>query len=183
MIKSALVMLDRDGTIIEEKHYLSDSHQVELLPGALEGLKMLKDAGLTLAVVSNQSGVGRGYFRKRDVDQVNQRIAQLLANHGVSLDGFFYCPHTPQDGCDCRKPKPGLAWQAGRALGHNPSRGFLVGDKQCDIAMGHSVSATTLLVRTGYGAELENQLDPPPSYVADNLQMAARIILHLLNDK
>ena len=101
------VLLDRDGTIIIEREYLSDPQQVELVPGASEALRRLRQIGLGLAVITNQSGVGRGYCDAGRVALVHGRMCALLAAEGAYLDGIYVCPHTPEDGCSCRKPNPG----------------------------------------------------------------------------
>lgn len=147
------VFLDRDGTIIVERHYLHDPAGVELLPGAAEGLRRMRALGLPLIVVSNQSGIGRGYFGRKDVERVHGRLIELLEPEGVTLDAFHICPHAPDAGCRCRKPGTGLVLRAGSELGIDPRASFVVGDKPCDIDLGRAAGATTFLVTTGYGKE------------------------------
>src|SRR5205814_2994218 len=124
---------------------------VELLPGVVAGLRALRDLDLGLVVLTNQSGIGRGYFSGDQLDAVHARLCELLAQGGVTLDGIFICPHRPEDACACRKPAPGLADQAAAALGFDPRTTFVVGDKHCDIDLGRRLAATTFLVRTAYG--------------------------------
>jgi D-glycero-D-manno-heptose 1,7-bisphosphate phosphatase len=174
------VLLDRDGTVIADKHYLSDPAGVELLPGAAEGLRRLADLGLGLVLVSNQSGVGRGYFSEDAMRAVNARLGALLADHSIFLDGIYSCPHTPEADCDCRKPRPGLALQAAVELGFDPKAGFMVGDKACDIELGRQVGAVTILVRTGKGAREEGNPGLDPDHVADDLRGVAEIIANYL---
>ena len=174
------VILDRDGTINVEEHYLSDPEKVKLLPQAAAGLRRMSGAGLGLVVMTNQSGVGRGFFDLTRVEAVNARLCQLLEEEGVRLDGIYVCPHLPEDGCACRKPNTGLVEQASRDLGFTPSDCFVIGDKDCDIDLGHRMGATTLLVRTGYGNELEADPGLSPDYVVDDLAEAARVISGLL---
>src|SRR5208337_2615106 len=162
------VVLDRDGTIIVERRYLTAPEQVELLPGAAEGLRAMRALGLGLVVVTNQSAVGRGYFDRNRLDEIHARLRELLATEGVTLDGVYVCPHRPEDGCLCRKPLPALLEQAARELGFDCRDCFVVGDKPCDIEMGQAAGATTLLVRTGYGAEHEANQAVKPDYVADD---------------
>ncbi|WP_027189213.1 D-glycero-alpha-D-manno-heptose-1,7-bisphosphate 7-phosphatase [Paucidesulfovibrio longus] len=150
---SALILLDRDGTLIKEKNYLSDPDEVELLPGAAQGLLRLKSLGCKLAVVSNQSGVGRGFFTPEDVARCNARLAELLAAEGVELDAVYFCPHGPDEACECRKPSPGMGWQACKDLGLPPEKTFVIGDKPCDVDLGTRLGARSVLVSTGYGAE------------------------------
>ncbi|NDV17976.1 D-glycero-beta-D-manno-heptose 1,7-bisphosphate 7-phosphatase [Pseudodesulfovibrio sp. JC047] len=176
---SRCILLDRDGTIIFDKHYLHDPDGVELLPGAAKALRRLQDMGFSLAVLSNQSGVGRGYYTEASVIACNERLAELLARHGVLLDGVFFCPHAPEDACDCRKPKLGLMDQAIHALGFDPAKSFMIGDKYADMGVGRAAGTTTLLVRTGKGAEHEERCQGLADYVVDDLQAAADMIQSL----
>jgi len=172
-----LVLLDRDGTINEERNYLSSPDELELLPGAAEGIRRMRDLGLAVVVVTNQSGVGRGYFTAETVAAVHQRLGELLAAGGAKVDAFYVCPHTPDDDCDCRKPAPGLARQAAAEFQADLSRSFVVGDKVCDIELGQRAGATTILVRTGYGAE--HEAFAGADYVVDGLPEAAQVIERL----
>ena len=176
-----IAFLDRDGTIMEDGHYLRDPGEVRLIPNAARGLKRLKALGFVLLVVSNQSGVGRGYFGEDDVRAVNDRLQELLAAEGVELDGFYWCPHAPEDGCACRKPLPGLVHaveaelaEAGRDF--DPANCVVVGDKTCDVDLGRNVGALAVLVRTGKGAAHEQHDDCRPDLVADDLADAAEKI-------
>ncbi len=166
------VLLDRDGTVIVDREYLADPARVELMPGAADGLKRLRELGLGLAIVSNQSGVGRGYFGIADVERVNRRLAELLAARGVRLNGIYTCPHAPADGCRCRKPKPGLVDQAARELGFDPESCFVIGDQPADIALGRAIGAVTLCIGG-------NHTGPADHTVAD-LRQAASVIDALL---
>jgi D-glycero-D-manno-heptose 1,7-bisphosphate phosphatase len=148
-------LLDRDGTIIAERHYLADPAGVALLPGAARGLRQLRRLGFGLVVVTNQSGLARGYFDHDRLAHIHARMQGLLAAEGVTLDGIYVCPHLPEAGCRCRKPSPGLAQQAAAAHGFAPAQAIVVGDKQCDVELGHAIGATSFLVRTGYGVQEE----------------------------
>lgn len=169
-------MLDRDGTVIAERHYLSDPAQVALLPGAAEGLRALGGMGLGLAIVTNQSGIGRGYFDLARLKAVHARMNELLAAEGVVLDGIYYCPHTPQDACDCRKPAVGLALRAAADHGFDPAAAFVIGDKRCDIDLGRNLGAKSILVRTGYGAREAQQADLQADHICHDLAEAAQVI-------
>jgi len=147
------IFLDRDGTIIVDKHYLSDPALVELEQGAAEGLKLLCDLGLKLVVVTNQSGIGRGKFGVEAAHAVNARVAELLAAHGVSFAGWYLCPHAPDSDCTCRKPLPGMAQQAHAELGVPLEGCYVIGDKRIDVELGHALGGTGLLVTTGHGQE------------------------------
>ncbi len=175
------VLLDRDGTVIVERNYLSDPDQVELIPGAAEGLRSLSRLGLGLLIVTNQSGVGRGYFDEARLAAIHDRMCGMLADQGVALDGIYVCPHRPENGCACRKPRTGLVTQAAALHGFEPGEAFVVGDKASDIALGRRIGACTLLVCTGYGAQYEVTAESPrPDYVVDDLFEAARIIGRLV---
>jgi D-glycero-D-manno-heptose 1,7-bisphosphate phosphatase len=174
------VLLDRDGTLNVERHYLSDPDQVELLPNAARGLAEMARLGLGLVVVTNQSAVGRGLFDQARLGQIHQRLRDLLHAEGVQIEGVYACPHVPEDECRCRKPRTGLVEQAARDLGFLPANGFMIGDKRCDIDLGQAVGATTFLVRTGYGAAAEADLDVQPSFVVDDLWHASQVIGRLL---
>jgi D-glycero-D-manno-heptose 1,7-bisphosphate phosphatase len=177
------VVLDRDGTIIVHHPYLSDPAQVELLPGAAEGLRALRNLGLGLVVATNQSALGRGYFSVARLDEIHARMHALLAAEGITLDGVYYCPHTPDDTCACRKPSPGLVHAAASEHRFRPSETFVVGDNVCDIQLGQQVGATTLLVTTGYGREVAVQRAARPDYLVAGLPQVADMIGWLLNHR
>lgn len=175
-----LVLLDRDGTINVEKEYLSSPDQVELLPGAAEGIRLIRGLGLQTVIVTNQSAIGRGYFGLDELDRIHQHLRELLMSFGATLDAIYVCPHTPEEGCDCRKPAPGLALKASDQFKADLSQSFVVGDKACDIELGKRVGATTILVRTGYGARVAAEMETQPDYVVEGLLEAARIIQRLV---
>ncbi len=174
------VVLDRDGTIIVERHYLSDPGQVELLPGVAAGLARLGRMGLGLVVITNQSGIGRGYLDEPCLETIHARMCALLAADGVRLDGIYHCPHLPEAGCACRKPRTALVERASRELRFDPRAAFVVGDKPCDIELGQAIGATTMLVRTGYGAQVAAEGRTAPDHTVDDVLEAARVIERLL---
>lgn len=175
------VFLDRDGTINEEVGYLNDLSRLKLLPKVWEGLKVLKDRGFKLIVVTNQSGVARGYFPKELVHQANELIQKRLSKKGVILDDFFVCFHLPDSGCSCRKPKPGLIFDAAKKHDIDLSRSYMVGDKLIDIETGKNAGLKTILVLTGYGRGELKYVAPKkgvyPDFVAEDLREAAKIII------
>jgi D-glycero-D-manno-heptose 1,7-bisphosphate phosphatase len=138
------VFLDRDGTIVVDKHYLADPDGLELLPKALEALRELRDLGAKLVLVTNQSGVGRGYFPAEAVDRMHERLRDLLVDGGVELDGIYVCPHAPEDGCACRKPGSVLFEQAAAELDLELAGSFVVGDKESDAEAGRRIGATPI---------------------------------------
>jgi len=149
------ILIDRDGTLIEDRDYLADPDGVRLFPGVAEAIAAVNRAGIPIAVVSNQSGIGRGYFTEADLAAVERRVQEALAAAGARLDGVYHCPHAPEAGCGCRKPAPAMAIAAARDLGLDLTRSFVIGDKRADLELGRAVGATAILVRTGYGREAE----------------------------
>jgi D-glycero-D-manno-heptose 1,7-bisphosphate phosphatase len=183
---SAAVFLDRDGTLIEEVGYLDRVERVSLYPYAADAIRALNRAGLRVVMVTNQSGVARGFFSEAVVHEVHDHIATLLARGGAQIDAYYYCPHHP-DGrvteyavrCECRKPGRGLVDRAVGELGVDPLRSFAVGDRWVDIGLARRFGGRGVLVRTGYGAGEEQR---PPAEIAadvvvDNLAGAASWIL------
>ncbi len=148
-----LALLDRDGTIIVERGFPKEPDEVELIPGSAAAIRRLRSLGLRAVVVSNQSGIGRGFLTRDDVERVNARLLELLAAEGTTLDAVLYCPHAPEDGCACRKPQRTLPDRAASEFGADLARSFFVGDKRDDVDAGRNVGATTFLVRTGYGEQ------------------------------
>jgi len=168
------VFLDRDGTLIEEKHYLCDPDQVELTPHAGEGLQKLVSAGYQLVMITNQSGIGRGYYTVAQMHSVHDRVAQLLKPFSVKFAGIFFCPHTPDEGCACRKPLTGMVEDASRALSVDLARSIVVGDKACDIGLAHAKGMKGWLVKTGHAHAYDFEKEPRPDGIAEDLLDLAR---------
>ncbi len=143
-----IVVLDRDGTIVVDKRYLHDPDQLELLPNASNGMRLLCNRGYRLIVATNQSGVGRGFFTIDQMTAVNKRLQDMVEAAGASLEAIYSCPHHPAMECDCRKPKVGLMLRAARELYFDPASVFVVGDKESDIEFGIRSSARTILIAT-----------------------------------
>ena len=174
-------VLDRDGTIIEERHHLADPDGVALVPGAVEGLKQLRRMGLGVVVVTNQSVVGRGMVDEVGLARIHDRMRALLAERGGEIDAIYHCPHLPDAGCGCRKPEPGLVDRAARDLGFDPGEAFVIGDHAGDMEMGRRVGATTVFVLTGHGREELERVSGDADHVADDLAGAAAIIRDILS--
>ncbi|QER41784.1 HAD family hydrolase [Thermodesulfobacterium sp. TA1] len=181
MEKKTAVFLDRDGTINEEMGYINDLSRVRLLPGVAEGLKLLQDKGFKLIVITNQSGPARGYFPESLVFETNKLIQKRLAKKGVKLDDFLVCFHGPNEGCDCRKPNPGLVLKALEKHLIDLTKSYFIGDKIVDIETGKRLGLKTILVLTGYGKGELKYVAPKkgiyPDWIAKNLKEAAEIIL------
>lgn len=174
-----VVVLDRDGTINIDKHYLSDPQQLEFLPGSAAGLRLLREQGCRVVVISNQSGVGRGLMTSAMVDAVHQRLCEMVTEVGGQLAGIYYCPHHPDDGCACRKPGTALLQRAACDFGFDPARAIVAGDKSTDIEMGRRMGARTILIAEKQHSSADHQR---ATYVASNLLDAAVIIGQLSDD-
>lgn len=184
----AVVFLDRDGTINEDVGYLVDPNEFRLLPRVAEGTKLLKEAGLKVIVVSNQSGVARGLFSEEVVREIDKKMQDELLNQGAFLDAIYFCPHHPDIGeppyrqnCYCRKPKPGLFLRAAKIHRINLAHSYMVGDKLSDIEAGKRAGCRTVLL---FSNETQNSLGEAkklawktkPDYIASNLYIAAQLI-------
>ncbi len=182
------VFVDRDGTIIADKHFLSDPDQVEILPGVIEALRKLNSMGLKTVIVSNQSGVARGYFDVSTAETVNARLLEILQRAGINVDGLYFCPHFPHGKraeysyvCECRKPSPGMAETAARQIGIDLRKSYVIGDKLDDYNLALAMGATPIMVRTGHGLNQIKLLPPEliDDSVVDDLATAATRINRL----
>jgi D-glycero-D-manno-heptose 1,7-bisphosphate phosphatase len=174
------VFLDRDGTLIEEKEYLSDPEQVAPFAGAAEALLSLQHAGFKLFVVTNQSGVGRGFFTMKEVERVHQRMEQLFARGGVRFERIYVAPEAPGQPSRGRKPSPQFLLDAGDEFGVDLASSFVIGDKLSDLECGWNAGVKkSILVRTGYGGKLEQEHPEPlaAGVIVDDLPGAAKWIL------
>jgi D-glycero-D-manno-heptose 1,7-bisphosphate phosphatase len=172
------VLLDRDGTINQEVDHLDRVDQVALIPGAAAAMRRLSSAGLGLVVLTNQATVGRGLLPADRLEEIHARLTRLLSDEGVRLDGIYVCPHAPEDGCDCRKPRAGLALRAARDHGFRLDDSFVVGDHAADMGLGRAIGAVTILVRTGHGEdELKTGAGAQAHHVVADLREAARVVL------
>ncbi len=185
-LKSArsAIFLDKDGTLLENVPYNADPAQMRLAAGCTEGLRRLADAGFALVVVSNQSGVARGFFPEDALAGVQARLAEMLAEAGAPLAGFYYCPHHPEAllkqyriECFCRKPSPGLLLQASRELNIALDRSWMIGDILDDVEAGRRAGCRSVLIRNG--GETEWRISPlrRPDFMARSINQAAEHIL------
>ncbi|BCR05181.1 D,D-heptose 1,7-bisphosphate phosphatase [Desulfuromonas versatilis] len=178
------VFLDRDGTINVEKDYLYKIEDFEFIPGVPEAIKKLKEAGFLVIVVTNQSGVARGFYSLEDVEVLHRHIQDELAKIGTSIDAFYVCPHHPTEGfgefrrkCNCRKGKPGMLLEAAREHEIDLVASFMVGDKIADIEAGKAAGCAQILVLTGYGHIEIDRMELQKVQIADTLaHAAARIV-------
>ena len=166
------VFLDRDGTIAKDVPYCANPEHFQLLPRAGAGIKQLNNAGFKVILITNQSGIGRGYFTAVALDLVHEKMKADLAVHGAHLDGIYYCPHHPDENCDCRKPKPKLILQASEEHHIDLARSYFVGDTANDIAAGKAAGCTTVLIAQN-GQAIQSQ----PDYVVNNFLEASKLIV------
>ena len=170
--KKRAIFLDRDGVINKEVNHLSNPAQFEFIPGSIEALKILKQKGFLLIVITNQAGIARGLFSEETLNQIHNKMKGILNQNGIILDDIFYCPHHPDftGACNCRKPKPGMILKAQRKYNIKLQASFMVGDTLSDIETGIAANCKTVLVLTGYGLEERNKMiSTKPDYVFENL--------------
>ncbi|MDD5712981.1 MAG: D-glycero-beta-D-manno-heptose 1,7-bisphosphate 7-phosphatase [Smithellaceae bacterium] len=177
------IFLDRDGTINEEVGYLDDLSLLKLIDGAAEAIRLINESGMLAVVITNQSGVARGRFSEEFLQTVHAKLASELAAQGARIDAFYYCPHHPTEGkgkhvrvCGCRKPAPGMLFQAATDLDIDLGSSFMVGDTLKDIAMARLAGVKAILVHTGYGKEQEAG-EVKPDHVASDLLAAVLWIM------
>ena len=184
----AAIFLDRDGTICEEVGYVNHLSRSRLLPGSLEAIRLINQAGLLAVVTTNQSGVARGYFSEDLVEAVHAQLLSAVSSGGARLDAIYHCPHHPSEGsppwraaCDCRKPKPGMILRAAREHGIDLAGSYVVGDSVVDIEAGAAAGLPGVLVLTGYGRGLlehqKHRFKTEPAHAAEDLLGAVRFIL------
>ena len=174
------VFMDRDGTVSEEIGYMYHAGLYRPFPWAGPAIRKINESGMKAILITNQSGIGRGYFDEQTVEQVHDILKAELARHDASLDAIYLCPHHPDAICDCRKPNPGMLLRAERELGIDLKTSYVIGDKYVDIEAAHRVGATGILVLTGYGRqEHEKHKSAPlqPHFIAEDLTNAVDGIL------
>lgn len=180
--KNRAVFLDRDGTINEEVGYLSRLEDLKIYENAAEAIRLIKENGFLAVVVTNQSGVARGFFSEDFIITVHNKMNEYLKERGASLDALYYCPHHPRFGneiyrreCSCRKPQPGLLLRAAEDFGIDLERSYVIGDMPRDMDTALNVGAKGVMVRTGYGNSVV--ATSKPLYIADDLLDAAKWII------
>ncbi|MEA3465362.1 MAG: D-glycero-beta-D-manno-heptose 1,7-bisphosphate 7-phosphatase [Thermodesulfobacteriota bacterium] len=181
------VFLDRDGTINVERDYLFRCEEFEFIPGVPQAIKQLNDAGFLVVVVTNQSGVARGYYSEGDVERLHEFVQLQLADYGAHVDAFYYCPHHPDKGndpylkqCRCRKGQPGMLLDAAREFDIDLPHSFMVGDKLADVEAGFAAGCVPLLVLTGHG-EVEKDKVTVQTHICEDLPAAVRDICRMVD--
>ena len=179
MIKA--VALDRDGTLIEHVPYLSDIKDIQILPTVIDALLLLNEQNIDLFIVTNQSGIGRGFFDLDDYLKVESYLTRLFGGYGISLKKVYYCPYHPEHGIgeykvdsDDRKPKPGMLLKLMSEFELNPTEVVMVGDNNVDIQAAQNANIQSVLVTTGYGSQFKDDRELAPNYVADTLLDAVK---------
>ena len=181
------VFLDRDGTLIEERNYLSSITEISILEGASEAITRLNNADFAVVLATNQSAVGRGLLSLENLNSIHKELRHRLKTQGAQIDGVFFCPHHPTEAtrayrsnCTCRKPKPGMLEKAARQLTLDLRKSFMIGDTLSDIKTGHAAGCRSILVKTGKGQQeilrIKNGLEPP-DFIAENLAKAVDWLL------
>jgi D-glycero-D-manno-heptose 1,7-bisphosphate phosphatase len=173
------VFLDRDGTLIEERGYLDRMELLSVFPWTADALRLLKRAGYTLVVITNQSAIGRGIIDEAFLDEVHRELSTRLARGGATIDRYYYCPHLAdapleryRQACRCRKPGPGMIEQACRDMNLDPAQSFMIGDRALDVACGAAAGTRTIHVRTGHGAYEEETLTNVSRRSSERIQAA-----------
>jgi len=191
MGKIIAVFLDRDGTINEEVGYLDSLDKLKMIPAAHEAIRLINLSGMKAIVVTNQAGVARGFFTEKFVRQTHEVIQTALLEKKASIDKFYYCPHHPTEGtgiylqnCNCRKPSPGMLLQAAHDLDIELGSSYMVGDRYRDVETAKKVGVKGILVKTGYGLEVLQDVDPDvatagnkPDFVAEDILEAVKWIM------
>ena len=168
--------MDRDGTLIEEVNFLARVEDLRFFSYTIESLRLLKENGYWIFVVTNQSGIARGIYDEAAMHSIHDAIQERCGN---LIDGFYFCPHMPDAGCECRKPKLGMLKQAQDNFEIDMENSWIIGDKRLDIETGFAAGIKTVLVRTGYGENDEQKLERQPDIIADDLLTAVEEIVDL----
>ncbi len=178
MEKIKNILLDRDGTIIYDKEYLSSPEEVELLPNVPQALSLIQKREVDIYIVTNQSGIGRGYFTEQDFFRVQERLEEILHRWNIKIKDTVFCPHHPSMGCECRKPKIGMWKSLSSRHGLHPQESIMVGDKASDVFFGKNASLRkSVLLLTGYGREHLSKVEATADIIAEDLLELTRILI------
>ncbi|MFC1925987.1 D-glycero-beta-D-manno-heptose 1,7-bisphosphate 7-phosphatase [Chloroflexota bacterium] len=171
------VFLDRDGTIARDAPYCHREEDFEILPTVPQGIKLLKEHAFRVIVITNQSGIARGYFTEEILSRIHQKMKDELNRYDTQVDAIYFCPHHPDEGCECRKPKPGLLLQAAEEMDIALQSSYMVGDNEKDIEAGRAAGCKTVFVTTGPNQEISKRQNNTPDYIAENLYEATKWII------
>lgn len=175
------VFIDRDDTISRDVNYCSRPDDFELLPTVGGGIRLLNQEGFKVVVVTNQSGIARGYFTEEMLHKIHKKMVDELAKFGAHIDAIFYCPHHPDEDCECRKPKPKLAYQAIEQLHIDPRRSFTIGDRLMDVELARAIGCRSVMIPSKPGKEELKNCDIRPDHIALDLESAAKWVIHQSN--
>jgi len=171
------VFIDRDDTISRDVHYCSRPEDFELLPKAAAGIKLLNQEGFKVIVITNQSGIARGYFTEGMLNKIHQKMVDELAKFGAHVDAIYFCPHHPDENCECRKPKPKLAHQAIQELYIDPQQSFVIGDRLMDVELAKAIGCKSVMIPSEPGKAELGKNSISPDYIALDLVLAAKWII------
>jgi len=187
MKKKHVIFIDRDGTVNHDVDYCDSPDKLELIDRSAEAIRLVNDSSFFAVLITNQSGVGRGYFSESVVHDVNNRLLSMLEEKGSCIDKTYYCPHHPEakveeyrQVCECRKPNPGMLLQGAKELGVELEGSYMIGDRYSDVATGHNAGICSVMVMTGYGESersASNTWKKQPDYIAKDLYDAVVWIL------
>jgi histidinol-phosphate phosphatase family protein len=179
-IKVSAVFLDRDGTVVFDKNYLSSLEQIKLYSYAADSINKLRAAGFKVIIVTNQSGVARGIFSEQDLQKIHERFLFLLKKAGAEVDAIYYCPHIDRDSCNCRKPKSGMILQSAKDFNIDIGKSYTVGDSIKDYLLGYNIGGKGILILTGHGKEQQTKIVQEkikPMAVCKTLKEAVSLII------
>ncbi len=174
--REKFVVLDRDGVLNKDPGYVHKLEDFELYPDVIEGLNLLKN-NFKFIIITNQSGIGRGYFKKEHMHEFNNHMLNELKKHGIKIEKVYFCPHTPEENCNCRKPNITFIKQAEKKFNINLKESFVIGDHPSDIELGKNTNCKTIYLLTGHGKKHKEAIKNTPDFTANNLLEAAKWIL------
>jgi D-glycero-D-manno-heptose 1,7-bisphosphate phosphatase len=169
--------LDRDGTICEDVNYLSRPEQLKIFPFAAEAVRLLNENGFQVILITNQSGIARGFFDELALGEIHEKLVSELTEQNAKLDAIYFCPHNSVDNCACRKPKTGMIEQASEDFSIDLETSWMIGDKSIDVETGFNAGTKTALVMSGYGRKEIENMERKPNIAAKNLLFAVKEIL------
>ncbi len=170
------VFLDRDGVINEEVNYLSNVNDFKFIKNSIEALKLLSKTEFKIIIITNQSGINRGFFTMEDLNKIHEYMLNKFKSEGIRIDKIYVCPHRPDENCSCRKPQIGMLIEASKEFNIDLSKSYFIGDKTVDIKTGKNANCKTILVKTGYGGS-DNTYDVTPDFIVNDLLEAAKLII------
>lgn len=171
------IFLDRDGTICEDVNYLSSPDELKIFPFAAEAVRLLNENNFLVILITNQSGIARGFFDENTLQEIHGKLISELAGQNAKLDAIYFCPHNSDDNCACRKPKKGMIEQAAKDFSIDLGTSWMIGDKAIDVETGFNAKTKTALVLTGYGRKDFEEIKKKPNIAAENLLDAAKKII------